>query len=81
MAAKPEPLVDPKSHELAAYFMEDFGGGKRATMILAEVIQEAIEEWIDTARSESLIREESDPTRPKRRGRRRAIAREYPTDD
>jgi hypothetical protein len=56
------PLVDPKSHELAEYFLSDCElliEGR--VMALAQVIQSAIEDWLIEAREDGHIRTKSWP--------------------
>ena len=51
-------MVDPKSYELAEYFLADFGKvPKKLTMQLAEYIQEAVEDWLGWAEDKGLIEE------------------------
>ena len=40
-------LYDPKSEELAKYFLFDRGADKDAVRSLAETIQAAIEDWFE----------------------------------
>ena len=52
------PLVDPKSHELAEYFLADCDlliEGR--VMALAQTIQSAIEDWLIEAREDGHIRD------------------------
>jgi hypothetical protein len=58
-------LVDPKSHDLAEYFLADceMKNKKVTVMALAEVIQEAVEGWYIEAREEGHIKERSGEAR------------------
>jgi hypothetical protein len=51
-------MVDPKSYELAEYFLADFTGvTKEMTMQLAQNLQDEVEDWIMVARNDGAIRE------------------------
>jgi hypothetical protein len=58
-------LVDPKSYDLAEYFLADceMKNRKVTVMALAEVIQEAVEGWYIEARAEGHIKERSGEAR------------------
>jgi hypothetical protein len=54
------PLVDPKSYELADYFLADCDlliEGR--VMALAQVIQSTIEDWLIEARQDGHVRDRS----------------------
>jgi hypothetical protein len=54
-------MVDPKSYELAEYFLDDFGPVVEAMkMQLAQAIQNAVEDWIADAVNDGLIAEAED---------------------
>lgn len=51
-------MVDPKSFELAEYFLADFTGvTPEMTMQLAQVIQDGLEDWLTVAQNDGAIRE------------------------
>jgi hypothetical protein len=51
-------MVDPKSYELAEYFLADFTGvTPEMTMQLAQVIQGGLEDWLTAAQNDGAIRE------------------------
>lgn len=45
VSAKSRPLVDPKTYELAEYFLQDITHTEDEVWDLARVIQQAIEDW------------------------------------
>jgi hypothetical protein len=54
-------MVDPKSYELAEYFLadEEILFARVTTMALAQAIQDVVEDWLREAREEGHIRERS----------------------
>jgi hypothetical protein len=58
-------LVDPKSHDLAEYFLADCEMKNKmvTVMALAAAIQEAVEGWYIEARAEGHIKERSGEAR------------------
>jgi hypothetical protein len=51
-------MVDPKSYELAEYFLQDFTGvTKEMTMLLAQEVQEVVEDFLTVAQNDGAIRE------------------------
>lgn len=55
-------MVDPKSYETAEYFLADFKPVPEVkTMELAQVIQDAIEDWIGDGERSGLLVEAPDP--------------------
>jgi hypothetical protein len=51
-------MVDPKSFELAEYFLADFTGvTPEMIMQLAQNVQDEVEDWIRVAENDGAIRE------------------------
>ena len=51
-------MVDPKSFDLAEYFLADFTGvTPELTMQLAQEVQEVVEDFLTVAQNDGAIRE------------------------